>query len=278
MQINKRKIVSAAKTLVVSVIQIITYVAICEFALYILGRLFPRSGDIGWGIMYRCSIVLISLLIVVGNFISAGYFRDKLKPSIIVSCTSLMIFVLYLLPGYSDTPYKTSILLFSAIVAFSVKYLARLNTKQRIVVTLCATLLPLSMICIIYFVPCNVVWVTGDETLKKELKIDLYQQTDLCCGYERREVYTGNGSIFMIRDEYGEHRFLMKHESCCETYGFFKIRAWYDMFIRLHFYSSGGKTYCDVSHWTGLERYQTTICVDGDSSKQTHLDEFICAE
>ena len=112
MQIDKRKIVSAAKTLVVSVIQIITYVAICEFALYILGRLFPRSGDIGWGIMYRCSIVLISLLIVVGNFISAGYFRNKLKPSIIVSCSTLTIFVLYLLPGYSYTPYRKSIALF----------------------------------------------------------------------------------------------------------------------------------------------------------------------
>lgn len=91
-------------------------------------------GNLAWGIGYRYSIRLISLLIVVGNLISAGYFRNKLKPSIIVSCTSLMIFVLYLLPGYSYTPYRTSLLLFSAIVAFSVKYLARLNTKQRIVI------------------------------------------------------------------------------------------------------------------------------------------------
>ena len=98
----------------------------------------------------------------------------------------------------------------------------KLINKNKIILFSGATFAFLLLACVYYFVPFNVVWVTGDDTLRRELKIDLYQQTDLCCGYERVEVYSGSGSIFMIHQEYGEHRFLLKYESYYEKFGFFK--------------------------------------------------------
>ncbi|MCQ2211262.1 MAG: hypothetical protein MJZ34_13340 [Paludibacteraceae bacterium] len=151
----------------------------------------------------------------------------------------------------------------------------KLKNKNRIKLFVLCMFFPF-MACAYYFVPFDIVWITGDEALRKELTINLYQQSDLCCGYERQEAYTGNESIFMIRQEYGEHRFLMKYDSYYQVFGFFKFRAWYDMFLRFHFYSSEGKVYCDVYHLMGLDWEKRTICIDGDSGLEKYLDEFVC--
>lgn len=152
----------------------------------------------------------------------------------------------------------------------------KLKNKNRIKFLFCAILFFPFMVCAYYFVPFNIVWITGDEALRKELTINLYQESDLCCGHERQKVYTGNESIFMIRQKYGEHCFLMKYDSYYQVFGFFKVRAWYDMFLRFHFYSSEDKVYCDVYHLMGLDRDKRTICIDGDSALEKDCDEFVC--
>ena len=177
-------------------------------------------------------------------------------------------------------------------------------TKKKIIVliVLLASLFPLFLV-FVYFVPLNVVWIRADKELESQLKIYLYQEREMTpsqlrqyckehrtpCYYERRELYNGEGSFFLFRQEYGEHRFLLKHDSAYRVCGFFKLRAWYDMFIRLHFYKSDDKVYCDFSQWSTFNMYlnndrelihheKWTICLDGDVSLKKELDDFACVD
>ncbi len=183
----------------------------------------------------------------------------------------------------------------------------KLTKKKSIVLLLVflASLFPM-FIAFVYFVPLNVVWISADKELESHLKIYLYQGTEMtvsqyrqyrqehhksCC-YDRRELFNGEGSIFLFREEYGEHRFLMKHDSAYGVCGFFKFRAWYDMFIRFHFYKSDDKVYCDVSQWSwfhpfffmpdhyykGFHHEKGTICLDGDVSLKKKLDDYACED
>ena len=170
-------------------------------------------------------------------------------------------------------------------------------TKKKIIVLIALWVSFFPLFCVfVYFVPLNVVWISADKEVESQLKIYLYQQRDKVyrqgdrsCEYERRELFNENGTFFMFRQEYGEHRFLMKHDSSYGCYGFFKLRAWYDMFIRLHFYKSGDKVCCDVSQWSCFHFYQDpdsdvfhhekrTICLEGDDSLKKELDDFACVD
>lgn len=170
-------------------------------------------------------------------------------------------------------------------------------TKKKIIVliVLLVSLFPLYCV-FVYFVPLNVVWISVDNELENQLQIYLYQGREKpsrlrnrWCDYERRELFNGKGSFFMFRQEYGEHRFLLKHDSAYGCYGFFKLRAWYDMFIRLHFYKSGDKVCCDFSQWSTFNMYinknrdlfqhmKGTICLEGDDSLKKKLDDYACED
>ncbi|MBO7608210.1 MAG: hypothetical protein J6T28_11455 [Paludibacteraceae bacterium] len=170
-------------------------------------------------------------------------------------------------------------------------------TKKKIIVLIALLVSLFPLYCVfVYFVPLNVVWISVDKEVESQLKIYLYQQRDKpsrlrnrWCDYERRELFNGEGSFFMFRQEYGEHRFLLKHDSAYGCYGFFKLRAWYDMFIRLHFYKSGDKVCCDFSQWSTFNMYinknrdlfqhmKGTICLEGDDSLKKKLDDYACED
>lgn len=170
-------------------------------------------------------------------------------------------------------------------------------TKKKIIVLIALWVSFFPLFCVfVYFVPLNVVMISVDKEVESQLKIYLYQQRDKVyrqgdrlCEYERRELFNENGTFFMFRQEYGEHRFLMKHDSSYGVYGFFKLRTWYDMFIRLHFYKSGDKVCCDVSQWSTFNMYlnndrelihheKWTIYLDGDVSLKKELDDFACVD
>ena len=170
-------------------------------------------------------------------------------------------------------------------------------TKKKIIVLIVLLVSLFPLFCVfVYFVQLNVVMISADKDVESQLKIYLYQQRDKVyrqgdrlCEYERRELFNENGTFFMFRQDYGEHRFLLKHDSAYGCYGFFKLRAWYDMFIRLHFYKSGDKVCCDVSQWSTFNMYlnndrelihheKWTIYLDGDVSLKKELDDFACVD
>ena len=170
-------------------------------------------------------------------------------------------------------------------------------TKKKILVLIVLLVSLFPLFCVfVYFVPLNVVWISVDKELENQLQIYLYQGREKpsrlrnrLCEYERRELFNENGTFFMFRQEYGEHRFLLKHDSAYGCYGFFKLRAWYDMFILLHFYKSGDKVCCDFSQWSTFNMYinknrdlfqhmKGTICLEGDDSLKKKLDDYACED
>lgn len=143
------------------------------------------------------------------------------------------------------------------------KYIKYIIAIVTIVVTL-----PLAF----YFVPFNVIWVTGDVALRKRLQVDFYQQ-----GYYvdlgRTRILEDGGSFLFFRNEYGDHRIAIRCDSSYAYWGWFKIRSWYKTFVHLHFYSSEGKNYLSGNMWVGLDHWRTIQCIDQSSEKKNEYEE-----
>lgn len=80
------------KTLIVSLIQIVTYLLICEIALHIRQHFLSAKPDLGWGLLYRYSLGLLCVLVAFGNPISTFFFKGSRKSVWIVFVCSLFFF------------------------------------------------------------------------------------------------------------------------------------------------------------------------------------------
>jgi len=106
------------KTLIVSLIQIVTYLAICEIALNIRHHFISTKPDLAWGILNHHSFYLFCFLVVFGNFISTILFQRGKNISWVIFACSLLIFTTFLgMSGFQYTPYRSGLLLVSALIA-----------------------------------------------------------------------------------------------------------------------------------------------------------------
>jgi hypothetical protein len=118
------------KTLIVSLIQIVTYLLICEIALHIRQHFLSAKPDLGWGLLYRYSLGLLCVLVAFGNPISTFFFKGSRKSVWIVFVCSLFIFVTFVsMSGFQYTPYRSGLLLISALIALLIRVL---KSKRRI--------------------------------------------------------------------------------------------------------------------------------------------------
>lgn len=146
------------------------------------------------------------------------------------------------------------------------KYIKYIIAIVTIVVTL-----PLAF----YFVPFNVIWVTGDVALRKRLQVDFYQEADrgAYASYDKSRILEDGGSFLFFRNEYGEHRIFIQCDSSYAYWGWFKIRSWYKTFVHLHFYSSEGKNYMSGNMLVGLDHWRGIQCIDQSSEKKNEYEE-----
>lgn len=118
------------KTLIVSLIQIVTYLLICEIALHIRQHFLSAKPDLEWGLLYRYSLGLLCVLVAFGNSISTFFFKGSRKSVWIVFVCSLFIFVTFVsMSGFQYTPYRSGLLLISALIALLIRVL---KSKRRI--------------------------------------------------------------------------------------------------------------------------------------------------
>lgn len=140
--------------------------------------------------------------------------------------------------------------------------------KYIIAIVTIAVTLPLAF----YFVPFNVIWVTGDVALRKRLQVDFYQQ-GYYVDFGRTKILEDGGSFLFFRNEYGEHRIAIQCDSSYAYWGWFKIRSWYKTFVHLHFYSSEGKNYMSGNMLVGLDHWRGIQCIDQSSEKKNEYEE-----
>ena len=88
------------KTLIVSLIQIVTYLIICEIALHIRHHFLTTKPDLEWGLLYRYSFCLFCVLVFFGNSISTFFFQGSRKSVSMVMNAWLMIMSIQLLYNY----------------------------------------------------------------------------------------------------------------------------------------------------------------------------------
>ena len=112
------------KTLIVSLIQIVTYLIICEIALHIRHHFLTTKPDLEWGLLYRYSFCLLCVLVFLGNSISTSFFQGSRKSVWVVFVCSLIIFVTFVgVSGFQCTPYRSGLLLISALIALLIRVL-----------------------------------------------------------------------------------------------------------------------------------------------------------
>ena len=113
---DKRKL--WIKTLIVSLIQIVMYLAICNIALNIRHHFISTKPDLAWGVLNYHSFYLFCFLVVFGNFISTILFQRGKNISWIIFACSLLIFAIFVgMSGFQYTPYRSGLLLVSALIA-----------------------------------------------------------------------------------------------------------------------------------------------------------------
>lgn len=127
-----------------------------------------------------------------------------------------------------------------------------------------------------YFVPFNVIWVTGDVELRNRLQVDFYQEDRRdVCGYEKNKILEEGAPSQFFRNEYGEHRIAIRCDSSYAYCGCFKIRSWYKTFVHLHSYSFEGKNYLSVNMLVGLDHWRFIERIDKGSGKKDEWDEMV---
>lgn len=123
---------SFTRLLVISAIQIIAFILVCEIALKVRHYFFESTKpDLSWGLTYRYSIYIISFIVISGNFVF-NYFLNKVRYSnIILLVVSLIVFLSFFAKGIKYTPYKTGLLILSALIALLIKYFIDRKTTKR---------------------------------------------------------------------------------------------------------------------------------------------------
>ena len=109
------------KTLIVSLIQIVTYLAICEIALNIRHHFISTKPDLAWGLFYYHSFYLFCILVVFGNFISSILSQRGKNISWVIFACSLLIFATFVGMCIQYTPYRSGLLLVSALIALLIR-------------------------------------------------------------------------------------------------------------------------------------------------------------
>ena len=123
------------KSLIVSAIQIIVYILLCEVAWYIRSYLVGPWQGITWGITYFCSIFIIASIIVIGNIVFELFLYKIRYSSVILLISSLAIFLLFFAKCIQSTPYRTGVLILSALISLLIKYVIEKTSNIRKVTT-----------------------------------------------------------------------------------------------------------------------------------------------
>lgn len=110
------------KSLIVSAIQIIVYILLCEVAWYIRSYSVGPWQGVTWGITYFGSIFIIASIIVIGNIVFELFLYKIRYSSVILLISSLVIFLLFFAKSIQSTPYRTGVLILSALISLFIKY------------------------------------------------------------------------------------------------------------------------------------------------------------
>lgn len=119
------------KSLIVSAIQIIVYILLCEVAWYIRSYLVDPWQGITWGITYFCSIFIIASIIVIGNIVFELFLYKIRYSSVILLISSLAIFLLFFAKCIQSAPYRTGVLILSALISLLIKYVIEKTSNIR---------------------------------------------------------------------------------------------------------------------------------------------------
>ena len=119
------------KSLIVSAIQIIVYILLCEVAWYIRSYLVGPWQGITWGITYFCSIFIIASIIVIGNIVFELFLYKIRYSSVILLISSLVIFLLFFAKCIQSAPYRTGVLILSALISLLIKYVIEKTSNIR---------------------------------------------------------------------------------------------------------------------------------------------------
>jgi hypothetical protein len=110
------------RVFVFSLVQVIIYIAIYKigwyFGSYIKGE--PKN-DLFWGLTAKYALFSFCIISLVGVFISEFLKRKFSRIELLVFIISIVLFSVLFINNYSYTPFKTILLIISALSGLTVK-------------------------------------------------------------------------------------------------------------------------------------------------------------
>lgn len=109
------------KPLAVAVIQVIFFVAVYSLSFYAFEKMgYKSSSNIGWGLSLRFGLYIFAAMVLIINYLWILKLSTAKKN--ILLAFFIMLFIVFSIRDIGYTPYKTTLFLCCAVLAFLSKY------------------------------------------------------------------------------------------------------------------------------------------------------------
>lgn len=110
------------KPFVIAVLQVVVFGGLHDLFLFVFKATgYKYTPNLAWGISVKLSLYIFIIMVLIINYAWLLKLNNKAKHGLIFFC--ILLFTLFYIKDYTDTPYKVMLLLFCAIIGFLSKYI-----------------------------------------------------------------------------------------------------------------------------------------------------------